>query len=86
MAIIMPPNNAGEPNSNGTNLATYQLAELLLSGLGPQSLHARLWQEFASASRSDVFMAVAIAIPLIETDLVLAEGDLAALRVRTSDE
>jgi hypothetical protein len=59
-----------------------QIADVLVSGLTGTALMAALNRSFATASRADVFTAVAMAISLHEADRIGLLHDLAVAQVR----
>jgi len=64
--------DAQKPRTNSE-----ELAAILTSGLAGLSLLRELWDRFPSASRSDVYLGVAIAITTLRASLQLAELDAA---------
>jgi hypothetical protein len=49
------------------------IAELITSGLVGRHLQAALWRHFATASRGDVFLGIALAATIFEGKVTLAE-------------
>jgi hypothetical protein len=50
-----------------------EMAQVLLSGLTGTALLAELWRRFPSIRRADVYAAAALAVTLLQTDIVLAQ-------------
>lgn len=66
-----------DPIRGGSDMAAFDMANLMVSGLAGKALTAELHRHFPGALRSQVYFAVGLATILLSADVQLAEAELA---------